>query len=111
MLENLQVEIEGFPEKLVFAATVDKLGSDEGRSFATQFPLHGNSAVKLICEFHCNERDYVFESKPYTMKLNAILNKDNKWVCLKTFVIFISEKSAGIINGEAFVVHDNHKWT
>lgn len=110
LIENLRIELEGYPAPLVFNATVGKLGSDEGRKFATQFPLHGNKAECIICDFSCNKHGFKFEAKEYRLKLKAIVNEDNGWTNLKEFKLFVSEQSIDSINGKAFIPHDNRKW-
>ena len=110
LIENLQLELEGVSEPLYFVATVAKLGTDEDRAFATQFPLHGNKAQNLICEFQRYPKGFTFEAKEYKVKLNALVNEKRDWKCLKMFTLCVSEKDLETINGKAFIVHENHKW-
>ena len=110
LVENLKLEIEGESEPLYFVATVEKLGTDQGRAFATQFPLHGNKAESLICEFQRYPKGFVFTDKEYQLKLKALVNENKEWCCLKEFSLHVTDKDIETMNGKAFVVHENHKW-
>jgi hypothetical protein len=52
IVHSLRLHIEGGGKPLVFNAVVDKIGTDEGRRFAAQFPVRQQEAVVLICEFN-----------------------------------------------------------
>ena len=110
LIDNLRVEIEGYPEPLIFNATIEKLASSDNRKYATQFPLHGNKAEFIICEFTNNKKGFRFEAKNYQVRLMAIVNEGDSWVCLKEFSLVVSQQSIESINGKAFIAHDNHKW-
>lgn len=97
---------EAQPRPLVFTATVKKLGKDEDRAFATQFPVHGRQALLLICQFHREPGGKTFEPQEYLMELQAKIDNDREWKQLHQFSLNVSEKSAPIISKQ-FVVHDN----
>lgn len=112
LIENLKIEIEGYPLILVFTAVVTDLASASAdkKKWALQFPLHGNKAETIICEFSNLPNGFQFEAKEYRLRLLAIMNEDDDWTCLKSFILSISKKSITLINGKSFTVHDNHKW-
>jgi hypothetical protein len=93
-------------DPLVFTATVEKLGTDEGRTFATQIPVRGREAQLLICEFQRSPGQLVFEEGAYPFSLQAQLDKKDKWKDLLIFNLNVSAQSAESINRQ-FIVHDN----
>jgi hypothetical protein len=107
-IQNLQVIILNGenPRPFVFTATVNKLGKDEGRSMATQFPVRGREAILLICEFQRRPGNIHYEVGSYTVELQAILNKGYKWIRICQFPLHVSSSSVQLIN-QQFVVHDN----
>ena len=94
------------PRPLNFIATVKKLGTDEGRTFATQFPVRGREAVLLICEFQREPGGMVFEARSYPMELQAKLGNSKEWKQICSFSLNVSKRSLQTINKQ-FVVHDN----
>jgi len=108
IVQNLRLifsqEIEKHP--LNFIATVKKLGKDEERTFATQFPVRGREALLLICEFQREPGGMVFESQLYPMELQAKLGNNKKWKKICSFNLKVTEKSLPAINKQ-FIVHDN----
>jgi hypothetical protein len=109
LIQNLRLI---FPEEspkgepLTFVATVEKIGTDEGRTFASQFPVHKREALKLICEFHRTPGDLIFEVKQYLVELQAVLDDKTDWVTLCLFPINVTNHSLKTIN-ERFITHDN----
>jgi len=91
---------------LIFNATVKKLGKDEDRAFATQFPVRGREALLLVCEFQRTPGGKTFEVYDYPMKLQAKLDKSKKWKTICNFNLNVTEKSLPAIN-QQFIVHDN----
>lgn len=94
------------PRPLSFIATVKKLGKDEDRAFATQFPVHGREAILLICEFQREPGGMTFEARNYPMELQAKLSNSKKWKQICRFSLNVPERSLPTINRQ-FVVHDN----
>jgi len=72
---------------LKFIATVEKLGTDKGRGFATQFPLVPGEAKLLICEFHRQPGEMIFKAGSYPLNLQAKLGKSEKWETICNFSI------------------------
>ena len=89
---------------------MEKLASSDDRKYATQFPPHENKAEFIICEFCNNKKGFKFEAKNYKVRLTAIINEGDSWVCLKEFSLIVSQQSIESINGKALIAHDNHKW-
>ncbi len=94
------------PRPLNFIATVKKLGKDEDRAFATQFPVHGREAILLICEFQREPGCMTFEARNYPMELQAKLGNSKKWKQIRRYSLNVSERSLPTINKQ-FIVHDN----
>lgn len=92
---------------LFFNATLEKLLKDEGRAFATQFPVPGREAVTLICEFQRGPGNLLFEAKHYPIELQAILDANKKWKKLCRFDLRVTDSAAPILNKQ-YVAHDNH---
>ena len=112
LIENLRLVFphEGTEaEPLFFNAVVDKLGTDDGREFATQFPLQGNTAVRKICEFHRRPANFTFEVTKYQIELQVSLNDRKEWETIKTFVLNVREESVKTLNSNTFIPHEN--WT
>lgn len=107
-VQNLRVVFldEESPKPLSFIATVNKIGKDEGRTFATQFPLSGRDAILLICDFQRNPSGRVFEAGKYAMELQAKVNNHQKWKRVCSFELNIAESSVPTI-AKQFIVHDN----
>jgi hypothetical protein len=91
---------------LVFTATVKKLGTDEGRAMATQFPVRGREAPLLICEFQRDPGMLEFRTGSYPFSLQALLDRQVRWKEILRFELNVSPKSANSINRQ-FIVHDN----
>jgi hypothetical protein len=109
IIQNLRLifmEERHNPQPLPFIATVEKLGTDEGRTFASQFPMRGREAIKLICEFHRSPGNLIFEAKQYLIELQAVLDEKRDWVTLYLFPLNVTEHSLKTVN-ERFIVHDN----
>jgi hypothetical protein len=108
IVQNLRLVFsdEREPRPLSFIATVKKLGSDEGRSFATQFPVRGREATLMICEFQGEPGGMDFEVRSYPMELQARLGYGKPWKCICCFPLNVSPQGLQTIN-KAFVVHDN----
>jgi hypothetical protein len=91
---------------LDFVATVEKIGTDEGRTFATQFPVRGRESTLLICEFQRRPGGMLFEAGSYPMQLQAKLDGSEKWKSICDFHLNVSEESLATINKQ-FLVYDN----
>jgi hypothetical protein len=89
-----------------FIATVKKLGKDEERAFATQFPVRGREALLLICEFQREPGGMIFESQIYPIELQAKLDNSKQWKKICSFNLKVTDKSLSTINKQ-FIVHDN----
>ncbi len=83
-----------------------KLGTDEDRTFATQFPVRGREAVLLICEFQRRPGSMLFEVRSYPMQLQARLGDSEEWKPICSFTLNVTEPALQSINS-SFVVHDN----
>jgi hypothetical protein len=92
---------------LFFNATLEKLLKDEGRAFATQFPVRGREAVTLVCEFQRSPGDLLFEAKPYPIELQAILDEDTEWRTLSRFDLNVIASAIPAINRQ-YLAHDNY---
>jgi hypothetical protein len=92
---------------LFFNATLERLLKDEGRAFATQFPVRGREAVTIICEFQRKPGDLLFEKGSYPIELQAILNENHKWQTLCRFDLNVKQESLSSINKQ-YIAHDNH---
>jgi len=108
IVQNLRLVFSEDKESrpLNFIATVKKLGKDEERAFATQFPIRGREALLLICEFQRSPGGMIFESNNYPMELHAKLDNSKKWKRICNFNLNVTEKSLPAIN-QQFIVHDN----
>lgn len=108
IVQNLRLVFAGErgSSPLVFVATVGKLGTDQGRSFATQFPVRGREAMLLICEFQREPGGLVFEARSYPLELQAQTGNRKLWKSICRFTLNVSPQDAQTIN-KAFVVHDN----
>lgn len=93
-------------DPLKFTATVEKLGTDEGRAMATQFPIRSREARLLICEFQRVPGRLTFEEGSYSFSLQALLDQESQWKPILKFDLNVSSRSAESINRQ-FIVHDN----
>lgn len=91
---------------LTFTATVDKLGTDQGRALATQFPVRPQEASLWICEFQRNPGQLVFEVRAYEIILEAVLNNSSIWRELARFDLNVRNRNLPAIN-QGFITHDN----
>jgi hypothetical protein len=107
VVQNLRIlllnEEAGTP--LSFIATFEKL-LDGDRAFATQFPVRGREAIKLICEFKRKPGNLLFEAGRYKIELQAVLDDTGTWAKLCKFDLLISEDSINNIN-KSYLVYDN----
>jgi hypothetical protein len=109
IVQNLRLvlpgeEPEGKP--LHFIATVETLGKDTGRALASQFPVPGRQALRLICEFQRRPGDFVFEAREYLIELQAVLDDSTTWIRLCSFKLRIRKDYLSDIN-ERFIAYDN----
>ncbi len=110
VVQNLQLLLldEGANARpLFFNATLEKLLKDEGRAFATQFPVLGREAVSLICEFQRSPGNLLFEAKRYAIELQAILDDRDEWQSLARFDLMVIDSAVPAINRQ-YLVHDNY---
>lgn len=108
IVQNLRIvfsnETQSHP--LGFTATVKRLGRDEDRSVATQFPVRGREALYLICEFQREPGSMLFAVGSYPVELHAQLGNETRWKSICHFTIDVSAQDLRSIN-KAFIVHDN----
>jgi len=110
VVQNLRVLVlndQNDPKPLFFSATVERLLKDDGRALATQFPIRGREALRLICEFQRIPANLVFEARRYPLELQAILNEDKEWKPLCAFDLNVREESLASIN-RAYIAYDNY---
>ncbi len=91
---------------LSFITTVKKLGKDEERAFATQFPVRGREAVLLICEFQREPNELTIEAGNYALQLQGRIDRKDKWNSLLTFSLHISAEAKEIV-ARQFISFDN----
>ena len=108
IVQNLRLLFiqEENPHPLNFTATVKKLGKDEDRALATQFPVRGREAILMICEFQREPGGMEFEERSYEIELQATLGNSRKWRRLSRFPMKITRRSLPAINKQ-FIAHDN----
>jgi hypothetical protein len=108
IVQNLRLNFrnEEHASPLTFMATVEKLGTDQGRALASQFPIRGREAKLLICEFQRFPGGMNLEPPGYPMELQALLNESKKWRKICDFSLSVSQKAAETINRQ-FIAHDN----
>jgi len=92
---------------LFFNATLEKLLKDEGRAFATQFPVRGREGITVICEFQRAPGNLLFEAKPYPIELQAILDRNREWQEVCCFDLRVVASAVPVINKQ-YVAHDNY---
>jgi len=107
-VQNLRLILSDEKESrpLSFIATVKKLGTDEERAFASQFPVRGKEVMSLICEFQRAPGGIIFEKHNYPIELQAKLDSNKKWKRICKFNLNVNEESLPTINKQ-FIVHDN----
>lgn len=88
-----------------FVATIAKVGTDEDRAFATQFPVRGQEAKLIICDFQRNPADLLPQAGAYAMELEGILKEGREWTRLASFSLTIRESHLPGIN--RLLVHDD----
>lgn len=109
LVENLRLT---FPDRggphtaLYFNATVEKIGTDEGRAFATPFAIHKGQAVLKICEFQRLRSGFAFEEEDYEIAIEALLDGTSNWKVIKMFHLKVRESQLKVLNS-VFVTHDN----
>lgn len=109
VVENLRLyfpEIKESNKYLFFNATVEKIGTDKGRAFATPFCVPGGGIVSLICEFQNTETSFQFSSNTCSFSVEVLRGFSNKWVKLREFSINPNQKDLETLNN-AFITHDN----
>ncbi len=109
IIQNLRLLLleDSDTRPLFFNATLEKLMKDEGRAFATQFPVRGREAVTLVCEFQRAPGNLLFEAKRYPLELQAILDRDAEWQQLSRFDLNVIDSAVPVINKQC-VAHDNY---
>jgi hypothetical protein len=91
---------------LTFTATVEKLGTDQGRALATQFPVVPQEARLWICEFQRTPGQLEFEVRSYEIILEAVLDNSRTWRELARFDLNVRDRTLPAIN-QRFITHDN----
>ena len=92
---------------LFFNATHDRFLKNEGRAFATQFPVSGREAIMFICEFQRKPGNLLFETKCYPIELQAILHPKEEWQKLCCFDLRVNDSAVPVINKQ-YLAHDNY---
>lgn len=97
---------------LGLAATVTRVGTDDGRAFATQFPVPARQAVFLILEFQrspggVSYEVYSFEATEYPVELYGKLDAHEEWTLLSRFHLRIEENILRSINSGILLAHSN----
>jgi hypothetical protein len=106
LVHNLRLRIEGGGKPLAFNAVVDKIGTDVGRRFAIQFPVRQQEALSLICEFQRGGGGLLFEARRYSVTLEGVWGRSERWRRLAQFDLRVAETDAESINRQ-FIVRDN----
>lgn len=86
-----------------FIAVVNKLGSSEGRCFATQFVVNGRESIKMICEFQGDVGDSEVQTQKYFIRLKGKLGHKRKW---SKFIDFVLDFKNNKITS-SFLTYDN----
>ena len=101
IVQNLRLLLKDEEEQrpLTFMAFLQNMGSSEGRSFATQFPIRAREVESMICEFQREPSNITFEIKSYPVELQAQLDSSKQWKCICHFLLNISSPitNAGIV--------------
>ena len=108
IIQNLQVVfVDETPQiPMAFIATVPQLEKDEGRTYATPFPIRAREAISIICECQRSLGGFIFESQKYNLELQARLNDSKEWKAMLRFQLNLTKIDAEMIN-KSFSVHDN----
>jgi hypothetical protein len=107
VVDDLRIRLPQEPGiPLAFNATVDKIGTDEGRVFSTPFWIGPRQAVGLICEFQRAPGDLSFELRDYKLILEGRLNGSRSWKRLLTFSLRITERALSTLEN-SLLVHVN----
>ena len=107
VVENLELSfLEDPAHPLAFVATVDKLGTSEGRKYATPFAIAGRRACGLICEFQ-RPNPLAFEPKGYPLRLTFRLSGEDLWHDGLDFELYLNHDKVTIVNGNSLRVLDN----
>jgi hypothetical protein len=109
LVQNLRLfilEESHDPRPLTFVATVEKLGTGEGRAFDSQFPVRSRESLLIICEFQRRPGNFLFKAKRYQIKLQSLIDDENTWKTLSFFELNITDNALKTIN-EKFITHDN----
>ncbi|MBN1567922.1 MAG: hypothetical protein JXA73_08735 [Acidobacteria bacterium] len=106
VIQNMRLFLPDYKLHLSFMATVAKLSQEEGRVFATQFPVRGRESVLMICEFHASGNRISFEAKKYRIELQGFYHKKKEWDTLLCFQLNVPINALPTIN-QQFIAYDN----
>ena len=109
ILQNLRLVLPdygGEQAPLFFNATMDELGTDKGRKFATPFAVQGGKTIDLICEFQRVDSEFQFTAQTYLVELQAKLGWNSQWHLVKRIHLNVRESHVETLN-KILVVHDN----
>ena len=108
VVQNLRVHISqnSSSATLNFIATSPSLSNNEGRELAVQFPVLGRKAVSNYFEFQRRPGRFVFSEGAYRIRIEALLDRKQRWRKLVEFDLFVSSRSISSINSR-LIVHDN----
>lgn len=111
VVRNLRVRVQNLdPSRpLAFIATVEKLGTDEGRAFATAILVPGNQTVMTICQFQREPGEENPAPREMELVLDARLDNRQEWKEVLGFKIRARASAGGWAT--AFTVFDNEATT
>jgi hypothetical protein len=97
---------------LSFIAIASEINSDKGgqRLMAKEFPVRGNEALPLICEFQAKPGRMTFEARKYFVELRGRLDNRQEWSLLHTFSLNIGPELIPNINNSILAI-DNEAET
>ena len=99
IVDNLRVRLpEQNGEPLTFVATVERLGTDTGRAFATPFFVGPGQAVRMICEFQRNPGGSRLTAQHYIVWLDARLDGRTQWTPIHEFPLNVTEDALALLS-------------
>jgi hypothetical protein len=109
VVDNLRVRL---PEEnagpLTFIATVERLGTDDGRAFATPFFVGAGQAIRMICEFQRNPGGSRLTAGQHTVRLEGRFSGRMRWVPIHAFPLNVTEDALAVLS-HALVVRENRQ--
>lgn len=116
VVRNLRIVIRdgSSGEPLILMALLPELLSKD-RQLATQFPIRGREATRMVCEFQREPGNLLFQPHIYEMELQGkfgprpmlkVWEDDKAWRTLRRFKLTVSNRDLESIN-KSFIAHDN----